>query len=169
MTDGAKDVVLATRQGRAIRFHEDDVRAMGRTAGGVRGMKLKKGDAVVSLTVAAEDASLLTLCENGYGKRTSFDEYPTKHRGGQGVLDIKTEKRNGDVVTALEVTDDDELMMVTEQGMMVRIPVKSVRPIGRNTKGVRLITCAEGDKVGALARVVPGEEDEEEEEGTEPA
>jgi len=149
-TDGEHDVILATRNGRAIRFHESDVRAMGRTAAGVRGIRLAKGDRVVSLAPVKDGSKLLSVCENGYGKRTEFCEYPARHRGGQGVIDIKTTARNGRVVGAVGVPDGGVIMIATEGGMMVKIPADQVRCISRNTQGVRLIAMEEGDKVSAV-------------------
>lgn len=165
MTDGDRQVLLATAQGKAICFHEGDVRAMGRTAAGVKGITLRDDDLVTDMALVESGKSLLTICLSGYGKRTLFDEYPIRHRGGQGVIDIKTEGRNGPVVAALEVTEQEELMICTEQGMMVRIPVSSIRPISRNTMGVRLITLSEEDKVSAVAPVVPDDEEKEEQDG----
>jgi DNA gyrase subunit A len=161
MTDGDQDVVLLTHGGRAIRFHETDVRPMGRVAAGVRGIRLKKGDQVVSLAIARPQTSLLTLCELGYGKRTDWEEYPAQKRGGQGVIDIKTVKRNGPVVGAREVTDEDQLMVCTEKGKMIRLSISDIRPIGRNTQGVRIIDVEDGDCVSALALVAEREDDEE--------
>ncbi|HUU42203.1 MAG TPA: DNA gyrase subunit A, partial [Planctomycetota bacterium] len=136
---GEQDVMLCTRKGQAIRFHERDVRAMGRSAAGVRGIKLAKGDEVVDLVVVQENTTLLTACEHGHGKRTAFDEYRHTHRGGKGVINIQTTKRNGDVVAARDVRETDDLMMVTQNGMIVRTAVASISTIGRSTQGVRLI------------------------------
>ena len=154
-TSGQDEAVLVTSRGRAIRFREADVRPTGRTAGGVRGMRLKKGDSVVDMAVAREGATLLTVCRNGYGKRTAFDQYPTRHRGGQGVVDILTTKRNGPVVAAREVARKDEIMVMTEGGKMIRIPASTIRRTGRRTQGVRIVRLDEGDKVTAVARVLP--------------
>ena len=162
-TTGEQEVVLATRFGKALRFNESDVRPTGRTASGVRGMRLKKGDSVVDMALVSPDTALLTVCENGYGKRTAFAEYPGHRRGGQGVLDIKTTKRNGSVVAVREVREDDEVMLMTSKGMMVRIPLSTVRCIGRNTRGVRLVRLEEGDKVTDAATVMREEVQEPEE------
>ena len=162
-TTGEQDVILGTRMGRAIRFCERDVRPMGRTAGGVRGIRLRKGDRVVGLAVVRPEATLLTVCENGYGKRTDFSEYPTRHRGGMGVLSIRATRRNGPVVAVRETFEPEELILVTEQGMTVRTPAASVRCIGRSTQGVKLIATGEGDKVSSVAAVVPDQEPEEDE------
>jgi len=163
MTNGDQDVILGTQKGRAIRFNEQDVRPMGRTASGVRGIRLRKGDSVVDLAVVRKSATLLTVCENGHGKRTEFSEYSTQHRGGQGVIDIKTSARNGAVVAMRETFEPEQLILVTEQGKTVRIPAASVRCIGRNTQGVRLITTDEEDRVSSVAAIVPDDEEDEQE------
>ncbi|MDP6439677.1 MAG: DNA gyrase subunit A [Candidatus Brocadiia bacterium] len=162
-TDGEQEVVLATQGGMSIRFHESDVRAMGRGAAGVRGIRLARGDSVVDMAQVTEDAEFLTVCERGYGKRTSFGLYTLQRRGGQGLIDIKTTARNGKVVAALAVREDNDVMIMSQGGMMVRIPVSSVRSTGRNTQGVRLVGLGEGDRVTGIARVLPenGEEGEE--------
>jgi len=162
-TTADQEVILGTSRGRAIRFHEDDVRPMGRNAAGVRGIRLRGKDRAVDLALVREDASLLTVCENGYGKRTQFDEYSTRSRGGMGVIDIRTSRRNGPVVAMREVTEDQELFLITEQGMAVRISVDSISCIGRNTQGVKLITTEKGDKVSGVAVIVPEEEEGDEE------
>ena len=162
-TTADQEVILGTSKGRAIRFHEDDVRPMGRNAAGVRGIRLRGKDRAVDLALVREDASLLTVCENGYGKRTQFDEYPTRSRGGMGVIGIRTSRRNGPVVAMREVTEDQELFLITEQGMAVRISVDSISCIGRNTQGVKLITTEKGDKVSGVAVIVPEEEEDDEE------
>jgi len=153
VTGGGNEVILATRAGRAIRFKEDDVRAMGRTAAGVRGIRLREGDEVVGLVIAREGTTLLTICENGYGKRTPVEEYRLIGRGGQGVLDIKTAGRNGPVVAVMEVSDEDEIMLITQNGIAIRTPVKDISVINRNTQGVRLIRLDEGDRLVAAAKV----------------
>ncbi len=162
-TSGDDQVMLGTRGGRAIRFHEEDVRPMGRTAAGVRGIRLRGKDKVVDPALVREQAALLTVCQNGYGKRTEFAEYSLQKRGGLGLLDIKTTRRNGPVVAMREVTEDQELILVTQQGMTVRIPVDSISCIGRNTQGVRLINTSEGDRVSGVVTLEPeeGEEDSE--------
>ncbi len=169
-TDGSDEVMLVTAQGHAIRFHEEDVRPMGRTAAGVKGISLAKGDEVVAMAVIRDGTTLLTLCENGYGKRTDFDEYPVQHRGGKGVLDIKTGKRNGPVVVAREVTDEEELIVITEQGMTVRTPAEAISQIGRNTMGVKVISTGKQDRVSGVATIIPEDEEEgEESAGDQPA
>jgi len=156
-TTGEDDVVLVTQRGRAIRFHESDVRPMGRVAGGVRGIRLRKGDSVVDLALVRQGATLLTVCEKGYGKRTAFDRYPTRGRGGQGVIDILTTRRNGPVVAAREVHENDEVMLLTQGGKMVRIPVAAIRCVGRRTQGVRLVRLEQTDTITAVDRVLPQE------------
>lgn len=152
-------IILGTKSGKAIRFEESDVRAMGRSARGVRGIKLKGDDEVVDMVIADEDDTLLTVCENGYGKRTKVTEYRIQGRGGQGMIDIRTNQRNGMVVNLLAVTDDDEVMMVTRKGQIVRTSAKGISVIGRATQGVRCIKLGEGDQLVACAKV-PQEEDE---------
>ena len=126
---------------------------MGRGAAGVRGARLRKGDRVVSLVVPAADAMLLTVCEKGYGKRTKFDAYRIQSRAGKGIINIRTSGRNGKVVAVKSVTDNDELMLITKTGMIVRIGIGELRTIGRATQGVRLISLKGGDRVVAVARV----------------
>ena len=152
-TSGDNEIALGSRDGMAIRFHENDVRAMGRSAHGVRGMNLDPADSVVALVAIDPGVSVLTVCENGYGKRTSIDEYRKTRRGGKGVINIKTTDRNGNVVTILAVVDDDELMFITAAGMMLRTDLSALREIGRNTQGVRLIKLDEGDKVVAATKI----------------
>jgi len=153
VTRGSDEIVMATRNGQAIRFKEADVRAMGRTAAGVRGVNLRKGDEVVSMAVVDEMATLMTLCENGYGKRTSFDEYRTQSRSGYGIINIKASARNGKVVGMMPVRDADEMMLITQNGKIVRVGVSDVRTIGRATQGVRIISLKPGDKLVSIARV----------------
>jgi DNA gyrase subunit A len=150
-------IVLGTSNGMAIRFIESDVRPMGRSARGVRGIKLREGDEVVDMVITGEDKTILTICENGYGKRTQVSEYRVQGRGGQGLIDIRTTERNGKVVNLLAVTDDDEVMIVTAEGQIVRTRASGISVIGRNTQGVRCIGLNEGDRVVACA-VVPAEE-----------
>ncbi len=163
LTDGAQHVFLATANGMSIRFKESDVRPMGRVARGVRGMSLEKGDKVVSMETAAHAASLLTVCENGYGKQTPTDEYRLQSRGGKGIITIKTTERNGRVVDVKLVTEQDDLMLITTTGKIVRTPVRDISEIGRNTQGVRLVTLEPGEKVTSVARLAEKDEDVEEE------
>ncbi len=158
LTTGADNIVLGTRDGMAIRFDEKRVRSMGRVSRGVRGIKLRLKDTVVGMVIAQEGASLLTVCENGYGKRTSFDDYRPQGRGGLGLINIKTTERNGKVVALKAIGEDDELMMITAEGMIIRTGLDEVREIGRNTQGVRLIKISEGDKLVAAAKIAPEDE-----------
>ena len=160
-TTGENEIVLGTSRGMAIRFQEGDVRAMGRSARGVRGMNLAEGDAVVSMVAISPGDSVLTVCENGFGKRTAIAAYRKTRRGGKGVINIKTTQRNGLVVTIKDVTDDDELMMITARGMMLRTDLTAVREIGRATQGVRLIRLIEGDRVVAVAKVAREESEDQ--------
>lgn len=154
VTKGSDEIILGTNDGQAIRFNETDVRPMGRTAAGVRGINLREGDFVVDMAILDPMATLLTVCENGYGKRTSFDEYRIQSRGGFGIINIKTSERNGKVVGMKSIRDADELMLITLGGMIVRTGVNELRTIGRATQGVRLIALKPDDKLVAVARVV---------------
>jgi DNA gyrase subunit A len=157
LTSGSSEAVLITREGMSIRFEESDVRPMGRPATGVRGINLEKNDRVVALAVVDSGATLLVAGEHGIGKRTAFDEYRVQSRGGKGIITMKTNEKTGQVVGALTVTDADEIMLLTQQGQMVRTPVKDIREAGRNTQGVKLINLASGDKLTAIARVISEE------------
>jgi DNA gyrase subunit A len=158
LTDGSKEAILVSRHGKAIRFAETDVRPMGRSARGVRGMNLEAGDQVVSMDVVDKNASLLTITENGFGKRTEFDEYRTMRRGGRGVITIVTSLRNGPVINVKSVEEGDEIMLTSSEGIIIRIPVKDVRVQGRNTQGVKIMNVRSGDKVVGVARVKLDEE-----------
>ena len=161
LTDGQQEVILSTRIGQAIRFKEGDVRPMGRGAGGVRGIALEEGDSLVGLDVVSAGATLLAVAEKGFGKRTEMDEYRLTRRGGKGIITMKTTDRTGLVVGVRMVTDDDDIMLVTDGGKVIRTPVKGISVIGRNTQGVHLIDLAEGEKVVSIARLAEKEEDEE--------
>jgi DNA gyrase subunit A len=150
-------IVLGTRSGMSLRFDEADARAMGRSAVGVWGIRPEDGDEVCSMVVTDGSGTLLTVCENGYGKRTATEEYRVQGRGGKGVIDIRTTERNGLVVNLLAVKDDDEVMMITKDGQIVRTAVGQISVIGRNTQGVRCISLNEGDKLVAVA-LIPQEE-----------
>ncbi len=168
ITEGAADILIGTRNGWAIRFREENVRPMGRTARGVRGIRLRDGDGdkdqVVGMSIIPreEPATLLTVCERGYGKRTPTSDYPTKNRGGKGVITIKTTERNGKVVSLRLVSDDDDLMLITDGGKLIRMPVDGIPTIGRNTQGVRLIRLETDEKVVAMERMAEKEEGESE-------
>ncbi|WP_457573608.1 DNA gyrase subunit A [Desulfolithobacter sp.] len=158
ITTGDNEIFLITRNGMSIRFHESDVRTMGRTAAGVKGITLGEGDEVVGMVVLRGEESILTVTENGYGKRTAVSEYKLQNRGGKGVFAIKTSERNGKVVGALQVEDSDQVMLIANSGKVIRIPVDTIRIIGRNTQGVRLINLDEGEKVVAMSMLAREEE-----------
>ena len=162
LTDGQSDVMLATASGKSIRFPEKQLRTMGRGTRGVKGIALGSDDVVVSLTIVDDSATFLTCTENGYGKRSSFDEYRVQGRGGSGLIAIRTSERNGRVVGAAAVTEDESLMMVTIKGMMVRTPLNTVNVIGRATQGVRLINLNDDDRL-VSATVIPAEDHDEDE------
>jgi len=154
ITDGKQDILLVTRNGMSVRFSEGDVRAMGRVSTGVKGIELRGDDVVVDMVVIGEDeGSLLTISENGFGKRTALGEYPRIRRGGRGVIDIKTTDRNGGVVGAKAVVDGDEVMIVTQEGIMIRMPAEGISQIGRNTQGVNVINLDSGDRVIDMTQV----------------
>jgi DNA gyrase subunit A len=159
ISSGQDQVLLGTRKGLAIRFVETDVRAMGRPAGGVTGIRFKKdGDEVVSMVVVGQDQTpancmILTACVNGYGKRTPVEEYRLQGRGGSGVINIDASERNGEVVGMKAVRDADELMLITEKGILIRTKVEEIRETGRNAQGVRLIKLDDGDRLVAMAKI----------------
>ncbi|MDX2217502.1 MAG: DNA gyrase subunit A [Burkholderiales bacterium] len=162
LTDGKHDVMLFSDEGKAVRFDEEDVRPLGRDARGVRGMNLAKGGKVISLLVAEdEQQSVLTATENGYGKRTSITEYTRHGRGTQGMIAIQTSSRNGKVVAATLVRADDEIMMITTGGVLIRTKVKQIREMGRSTQGVTLINLDEGQKLSGLQKIVESDEEGE--------
>ncbi len=161
ITSGSDEILLGTRQGMAIHYSEEDVRPMGRTAYGVWGIDLEEGDAVVSMEVARQGGTVLTVCSNGYGKRTELGEYRLQSRGGKGLINIKTSDRNGPVVGVNFLRADEEVMLITEKGMIIRLNTADISTIGRNTQGVRLIQLEEGDHLVSVARLAEREEDEE--------
>jgi len=161
LTDGSQDIMLISSSGRAMRFDESAVRTMGRTAAGVRGIRIAEGESVISLIVVEEEGDILTATENGYGKRSATDVYPTKGRGGKGVIDIKTTERNGNVVGAVQVAESDEVMLITNNGTLIRTAVEGISTLGRNTQGVRLIRTSDEEKLVQVVRVV-NEDDEDE-------
>ena len=164
LTGGNEEIFIATRNGKAIRFPESQVRSAGRVSRGVKGIVLKKDDSVIGATIVEPDATVLSVTANGAGKRSLFGDYRLQKRGGQGVINIKITERNGQIVGLRTVTDKDELMLITHRGMVIRMPVEPIRVLSRNTQGVRLIKLDEGDNVVAVARVAVKEEEEEEEE-----
>ncbi|TAN62710.1 DNA gyrase subunit A [bacterium] len=153
LTDGKTDLFLGTRLGQAIRFHEEEVREMGRQARGVRGIKLGNDDVVVSMETVDETATVLTVTSNGYGKRTDFGEYRDTHRGGSGIINLKITEKNGPVVGIIKVNETDELMITTTSGKIIRIAAKGIALIGRNTQGVRLMDTEKDEKVTGIARI----------------
>jgi len=165
LTDGGKDIFLASRCGKAIRFSEEDARPMGRVTRGVRGMNLENGDVVIGMEVVdptATGSTIFTVTENGYGKRTDLDEYRGQSRGGKGLITIKTSERNGMVVDVMQVADDNELMVITDQGKILRVPVSGFSVIGRNTQGVRLMVTEDQEKIVAVAKLAESDDDDEE-------
>jgi len=159
LTDSQSEIVLATRQGMAIRFHEEKVRDMGRGAYGVRGIMLEDKDYVIGMVVIRRDATLLVVTEKGYGKRSEIGDYRMTNRGGKGVINLKVTDKVGEVVAIKEALDSDELMIITQKGIIIRQPIGKIKVIGRNTQGVRLINLDSGDKVVDVARVIPEEEE----------
>ena len=169
VTSGTNDIVLATQHGLSIRFHEADVREMGRDTTGVKGVELGKDDEVIGMVVIKREATLLVVTEKGMGKCTGVDEYRVQKRGGKGIITVHRTDKTGDVVALKEVLSDDELMLITKQGIVIRMPVKGIRVSGRNTQGVRLVNLDEGDLVMDVARVVSEDDQSDAGEGEEPA
>ncbi|HEX6175405.1 MAG TPA: DNA gyrase C-terminal beta-propeller domain-containing protein, partial [Candidatus Binatia bacterium] len=162
LTDGQQELILSTLDGQSIRFKEDQVRPTGRGTYGVLGIRLDPGDAVVSMEMLNRGASILTVSEKGYGKRTEMEEYRLQSRGGKGIITMKATEKTGRIVGGQQVTDDDQLMLVTNNGKIIRLRMRDIRVIGRNTQGVRLIDVEDGERVVSLARLAEKEEDEEE-------
>ena len=170
MTDGDSDILLFASSGKAARFHESRVRAMGRTAAGVRGIKLAEGHDLIALLIIGSEGdagNVLTATENGFGKRTPLSDFPVHGRGGQGVIGIQTTARNGRMVGAVEVSDDDEVMLISSGGTLVRTRVDDISVQSRNTQGVRLIRISDDDRLVGLDRVMPMQDDEESDNGEE--
>jgi DNA gyrase subunit A len=161
LTSGKDEILLGTAGGMAIHFSEEDVRPMGRTAYGVKGIELDEGDAVVSLEVVRAGGTVLSVTRNGYGKRTTLDEYRLQNRGGKGLIDIKASERNGPVVGVNFLRGEEQVMLITEKGMIIRLNTAEISTIGRNTQGVRLIQLEEGDHLVSVARLAEREEDDE--------
>jgi len=166
ITNGDNNILLVSRRGKSIRFNESDVRPMGRTAAGVKGITLAPADRLVGVVVLSTDSSILTVTENGYGKRSPENEYRLQRRGGKGIIAIKASKRNGEIVGAMQVVDEDNVMLIADSGKIIRMSMDHVRIIGRNTQGVRLINLQPGEKVVGMDQVAAdsGEEEEGEEE-----
>jgi DNA gyrase subunit A len=161
ITDGSRHIMLLSNAGKAIRFSETDVREMGRTAAGVRGMRLAADQHVISMIMVEDEGSILTATEYGFGKRTPASQYPVKGRGGQGVISIQTNERNGEVIGAVQVRDDDEMMLITNHGTLVRIAVNDISEMGRNTQGVRLIRLTNEEKLAEVEKIESIEKEEE--------
>ncbi|MCK4690324.1 MAG: DNA gyrase subunit A, partial [Desulfuromonadales bacterium] len=163
LTDGKRDLILASRNGKSIRFPESDVRAMGRPARGVRGMNLEGDDVVIGLQSVTDNTALalVTVTENGYGKRTDIAEYRVQSRGGKGVITIKTSERNGKVVAIKMVDEDSDLMFITDRGKLLRTRVRNIRTIGRNTQGVRMMVLENAELIVSVAKLAEKEEGDE--------
>jgi DNA gyrase subunit A len=157
ITDGDREIIIATKKGMAVRFNEKDARPIGRSSRGVKGINLRKGDEVIGMVVADPTKTLLSITENGYGKRSMIEDYRLVRRGSIGVINIKTTERNGNVVSIKAVDDEDEMMFISKKGIVIRVPVKGISTIGRNTQGVRLMKLKDGDKVVSAAKVINGE------------
>jgi DNA gyrase subunit A len=162
LCDPQSDVVLATREGMSIRFHQGDVREMGRATTGVKGIELEKKDAVIGMVVVRRDSTLLVVSEKGFGKRTELTEYRVQKRGGKGIITFQVTEKTGALVALKEVLPEDELMLITRHGVIIRSPVDGIRVIGRNTQGVRVMNLDAGDLVVDVARVVKEDGDEAE-------
>ncbi len=164
LTDGESNIILANKTGRAIRFHESEAREMGRNTSGVRGMNLDEGDELVDMVVIknTHEATVLAISENGYGKRSLVDDYREQSRGGKGVITLKVTPKTGSLVALKEVSDTDDLMIITERGKVIRMQCKGLRTMGRNTQGVRIMRLDQDGKIGAVTRVVNEDDDEEE-------
>ncbi len=157
---GDDELLLATKEGKAIRFKEAQVRDMGRAAKGVKGISLGKKDECIAMEIVRPDQTVLTVTGQGFGKRTLFKEYRLQSRGGKGIINIKVTGKNGEAVGLKTVSDKDEIMLMTEKGMIVRCPIKDIRTTGRSTQGVRLMKLDAGDNVASVAKIVPEDEDE---------
>ncbi|MCJ7494708.1 MAG: DNA gyrase subunit A [Deltaproteobacteria bacterium] len=170
LTDGTKEILLSSREGKAIRFSEEETRAIGRTARGVKGITLGKKDYLVSMDIITPGtlgAAILSVTEKGFGKRTPIDDYPLQSRGGKGVITIKTSPRNGNLVGVQQITEQDDVMLITEKGKIIRLRGEEISVIGRNTQGVKLIELEPGERVMAVTRLAEREEEQEGEQGIE--
>jgi DNA gyrase subunit A len=164
LTNGSQEIVIGSHDGQAIRFNESLVRDMGRTATGVRGIKLGKGDYVVGLVaVQRPSATILVITDKGYGKRSDLGDYRVTNRGGKGVITVKTTDKVGKLIAIKEVTDTDDLMIITSQGILIRQKMKDIRVMGRNAQGVRVIRLKEGDTISAVARIMEDDKDDSQE------
>jgi DNA gyrase subunit A len=160
ITQGSNEIMLATKEGNAIRFSEQDIRSMGRTAAGVRAMKLQEKDEIIGMELIDEQTTILTITENGFGKRTKIEEYNKIRRGGKGVINIQTSERNGKVVGIKSVHEDEEILLMSQKGVVIRIPAKGISVIGRNTQGLRIMKLDEKDKVTTIAKIIGEEKDD---------
>lgn len=162
LTDGLKEILLSSRGGKAIRFSEEETRAIGRTARGVKGITLGKNDSLVSMDIITPGtlgAAILSVTEKGFGKRTPIEDYPLQSRGGKGVITIKTSPRNGELVGVQQVTEQDDVMLITDKGKIIRMRGEEISVIGRNTQGVKLIELEPGERVMAVTRLAEREEE----------
>ena len=164
LTDGNQEILLSTKKGQAIRFSEEEVRPTGRGTYGVKGVTLDEDDAVVSLEILNQEATLLTVSSGGYGKRSEINEYRVQSRGGKGVITMRTTEKTGDVISVRQVTDDDNLMLITDSGRIIRLRMSELRVIGRNTQGVRLFTVSSDERVASIALLAEKEDEVEAEE-----
>jgi len=163
LTEGTKEILLSSREGKAIRFAEEETRAIGRTARGVKGITLNEGDFLVAMdiiTPGAQGAAILSVTENGFGKRTPIEDYPLQSRGGKGVITIKTTTRNGKLVDVQQITEQDDVMLITDKGKIIRLRGEEISVIGRNTQGVKLIELEPGERVMAVTRLAEKEEEQ---------
>ncbi len=160
VTSGANDIVLATKHGLSVRFHEQDVREMGRDTTGVKGIELRKGDSLVGMVVIKRDATILVVTEKGLGKCSHIDDYRVQRRGGKGIITVNRTEKTGDVVGVMEVLPEDEIMLITRNGVIIRSSVAQIRVTGRIAQGVRLVHLDEGDVLTAVARVIPEDDTE---------
>jgi DNA gyrase subunit A len=165
LSDGSAQIIIATKQGMAIRFDENDVREIGRVSRGVRGIALNEGDEVVSMIEAEPERTVLTVTEHGYGKRTPVEEYRLINRGGKGVINIQTSERNGNVVAVRAVDDERGVVLISEKGIIIRTRADQISVIGRNTQGVRIMRLEEDDKVAGISVITPEEGEEDDAEG----
>ena len=153
VTDGNQEMLLASNSGKLIRFHESKVRPMGRTARGVRGLKIKKDQKIISLMIGNKNKTILCVSENGYGKKSRLDDFSLRNRGGQGVIALKTSERNGLMVSAVSVNDDDGVMLISDKGTMIRTVIDQIPTLGRNTQGVKVISPKQDEKVIECVRI----------------
>jgi len=161
LTDGNSDIILATSNGMAIRFNEREVRGMGRVATGVRGINLEKGDYVIGMVVVKREGTLLSVSELGFGKRTNIKEYRVTHRAGKGIKNFKVNEKTGKLISIMEVVDNDDLILISSKGVLLRIHVGNIRTTGRDTMGVHLMRLDSGDMVSDVARIITDDEETE--------